>query len=226
MMRTLINRTSLALVVGLTLLLNLSSGSASHHEQPAMDHRFDDIDHWIRMFEDPARDAWQKPAEVIKAMRLEPGDVVVDLGAGTGYFTRRFALAVAPSGRALGLDIEPGMVRQMEDEAERLGLGNYEARVVKSDDPQLPPQSVDVVFLCNTYHHISDRVRYFRNIARSLKPGGRVINVDFYKETDFGPPREHKMARAVVEKEMTMAGYRLIRSHDILPRQYFLEFGL
>jgi ubiquinone/menaquinone biosynthesis C-methylase UbiE len=221
-----VKETLFALAFVLTLLLNLLSGCASHHEQPAVKHRFDDIDHWVKMFEDPERDIWQKPAEVVRAMKLRPGDIVADLGAGTGYFTRRFALAVAPSGKALGLDIEPNMVNYMNDDAKKLKLSNYEARIIKTDNPELPPQSVDVIFLCNTYHHIENRVEYFRNISKSLKPGGRVINVDFYKNTDFGPPRKHKIAREVVLKEMKTAGYHLIKSHDILPQQYFMEFGL
>ncbi len=213
-------------VLVLILLSSALAGCSNHHEQPAVKHRFDNIDHWVRMFEDPERDSWQKPAEVVKAMNLRPGDVVADIGAGTGYFTRHFAVAVGPSGKAIGLDIETGMVEYMKEDAKKLHLNNYMARVVKTDDPELEDSSVDVIFLCNTYHHIENRVTYFRNVAQSLKQGGRVINVDFYKDSDFGPPREHKLAKEVVLKEMEMAGYRLVASHDFLPQQYFLEFAL
>ena len=213
-------------VLILILLSTTLAGCSNHHEQPAVKHRFDNIDHWVKMFEDPARDSWQKPAEVVKAMNLRPGDVVADIGAGTGYFTRHFAVAVGPSGKAIGLDIEMGMVEYMKEDAKKLHLNNYTARVVKTDDPELEDNSVDVIFLCNTYHHIENRIAYFRNVAQSLKQGGRIITVDFYKDTDFGPPREHKLAKEVVLKEMNKAGYRLIASHDFLPQQYVLEFGL
>lgn len=199
---------------------------ASEQHAPATEQRFRDIEFWVNIFEDPERDAWQKPAEVVKKMQLKPGDIVADIGAGTGYFTRRFAVAVGPGGKAVGLDIEKSMVDYMNEDAGKLGLGNYKARVVRTDDPELEPQSVDVIFLCNTYHHIENRIEYFKKVSKSLKPGGRIISVDFYKDIDFGPPRDHKLAKDVVLGEMKEAGYRLIASHDILPYQYFLEFGL
>jgi arsenite methyltransferase len=201
---------------------NHQAHQTSVQHELATQQRFTDIEHWIKMFEDPERDKWQKPAEVTEAMNLSPGDVVADIGAGTGYFTRHFAVAVAPGGKALGLDIEPSMIKYMNEDARKLNLASYEARVVKTDDPELAPGSVDVVFLCDTYHHIENRVEYFRNVAKSLRPNGRVIIVDFHKDMDFGPPREHKLAEEIVLKEMKEAGYKLIKSHDILQDQYFI----
>jgi ubiquinone/menaquinone biosynthesis C-methylase UbiE len=189
--------------------------------------RFDDVDKWVKRFEDPNRQEWQKPDEVVKALNLKPGSVVADIGAGTGYFTRVFARAVGPKGRALGLDIEHSLVNYMKEDARKLNLKNYEAKVIKTDDPELGPNSVDVVFLCNTYHHIDNRVQYFGSISKSLKPGGRIVIVDFYKKKmKEGPPPRHKLPKEAVIKELKDAGYRLIRSHDFLPYQYFLEFGM
>lgn len=183
---------------------------------------------WIKAFEDPERDKWQKPSEVVEKLNLKPGDVVADIGAGTGYFTRHFAWAVGPGGKALGLDIEPDMVKYMEEDARKLNLQNYIPLIVKTDDPGLEPASVDVVFLSNTYHHIENRMDYFKNVSKGLKPGGRVVIVDFYdKPLPVGPQGPgHKLAREIVLKEMQEAGYQLIRSWDFLPYQYFLEFGL
>lgn len=153
--------------------------------------------------------------------------MIADIGAGTGYFMRRFALAVGPQGKALGLEIEASMVEHMRQEARRLNLTNYEARLVKLDDPGLPPQSVDVIFLSNTYHHINDRVNYFRKFSKSLKLNGRIVIVDFYrKPLPVGPrPLEQKVSEETIIKELGQAGYRLIRSLNFLPYQYFLEFG-
>lgn len=217
---------STSIVTVFILILLTGCANQQEYHSTATQQRFDDIDVWVKRFEDPERDKWQKPVEVVKAMNLRPGDVVADIGAGTGYFTRHIAVAVGPSGKALGLDIEPGMVKYMAEDARKLNLKNYEARVVKTDDPGLAPHSVDVIFLCDTYHHIENRVQYFRNVSASLKPGGRVVVVDFIKDTDFGPPREHKMAQEVVLEEMKKAGYRLIKSHDLLQYHYFLEFGI
>jgi len=193
---------------------------------PASQQRFNDIEVWVKRFEDPERDKWQKPAEVVKMMDLKPGDIVADIGAGTGYITRHIAVAVGPEGNALGLDIEQSMVDYMNEDAKKLGLKNYTAKVVSTDDPALEPDSVDVIFLCNTYHHIENRSAYFKNISKSLKHGGRVITVDFYKDTDFGPPRDHKLAKDVVLKEMAQAGYRLDKDLQFLEHQYYLEFVL
>lgn len=200
------------------------SGQQAHH---TASHRFDDIAVWVKVFEDPERDTWQKPEEVVKTMNLRRGDVVADIGAGTGYFTRRFAAEVGPEGKALGLDIEQSMIDYMKEDAEKRNLHNYMARVVKTDDPQLAPRSVDVVFLCDTYHHIDERVSYFRNVAAALRSGGRVVIVDFYKkELPYGPPPDHKLSKDVVIKEMGQAGYKLNRELHFLPYQYYLEFGI
>ncbi|MEW6599671.1 MAG: methyltransferase domain-containing protein [Nitrospirota bacterium] len=216
-----------ALLIGpLFSCTNHQAHQVSAGHEPATQQRFNDVEAWVKRFEDPERDKWQKPAEVVKAMNLREGDVVADIGAGTGYFTRHIAVAVGPSGKALGLDIEPGMVEYMKEDAKKLNLNNYEARVVRTDDPELAPHSVDVIFLCDTYHHIENRVEYFSNIIPSLKPGGRVVVVDFIKDSDFGPPRDHKMAQEVVVDELQRAGYKLIRTHALLPYQYFLEFGM
>jgi ubiquinone/menaquinone biosynthesis C-methylase UbiE len=201
-------------------------------QQPSEKHkvpqfRFDDVDKWVKRFEDPKRRQWQKPDEVVKTLNLKPGDIVADIGAGTGYFTRRFARVVGPKGRALGLDIEQPLVNYMKEDARKLNLINYKAWVIKPDDPELESRSVDVVFLCNTYHHIDKRVDYFRRLSMSLKPGGRVVIVDFYKKKmPEGPPQKHKLAKQNVIGELKKAGYRLIRSHDFLPYQYFLEFEM
>ena len=124
-------------------------------------------------------DAVRKPDEVVAAIAPQPGQVVVDLGAGSGVFTRRFAAAVGSRGKAIGLDIEPGSVEALKADAAKLGLANYEARLVQPDDPGIPARSADVIFLSNTYHHIENRVSYFSKLKAALKPGGRLIIVDF-----------------------------------------------
>lgn len=198
------------------------------HQQLHAQQQFSDIQKWVEIFESPDRAEWQKPDEVVQRMNLKSGDIVVDIGAGTGYFTRLFAKAVGTQGKAIGLDIEASMVEYMKEDARKLSLKNYEARVVKPDDPELAAKSVDVIFICNTYHHIEDRGNYLKRLAAALKPNGRIVIVDFYKKPLPVGPRSlaHKISEEEVKKEFLKAGYRLIRSLDFLPYQYFLEFGL
>ena len=155
------------------------------------------------MFEGAERDTWRKPDEVVKQLQLHTGDVVADIGAGTRYFTRRFATAVGPRGKALGLDIEATMVTHINSEAQKQGIANLNARQVPPNDPQLGPQSVDVVFICNTYHHnMQERVAYTRLLAQALKPGGRVVIIDFHKRPLLlGPPVEWKLTSETVTEE-------------------------
>jgi arsenite methyltransferase len=177
--------------------------------------------------QDYGRDSWQKPDEVMKSLNLKPGDVIADIGAGTGYFTRRFAKAVSPGGQALGLEIVSSNVESMKRDADRLGLDTYKARLVEPDDPGFEPGSVDIVFLCDAYHHLRNRVEYFKTVSRGLKKDGRVVIVDFYnKRMAVGPPPSHTVAKAVVLEEMKAAGYKLLNDKDFLSYQYYLEFGL
>lgn len=198
------------------------------HHRPSAHHTFEDIEKWIKLFEDPKRKEWQKPDEVVKQLNLKPGDVVADIGAGTGYFTRLFAIAVGPDGKALGLDTEPNMVHYMREDARKRNLTNYIPRLVKPDDPRLELNSADVIFICNTLHHVEDRVNYLKIISKSLKQNGRIVIVDYYKRPlPVGPKSlEMKIAKEQVISEFQEAGYRLKRSLDFLPYQYFLEFTL
>ena len=167
-----------------------------------------------------ADDVWRKPDDVVSALQLRPGMTVVDLGAGSGVFTRRFARAVGPAGRAIGLDINPGAIDALKKDAASTGLTNYEARLVTEDDPAIPAASADVIFLSNTYHHLEDRVAYLTRLRSSLKPAGRLVIVDFLPGQ---MPMDHP-DRQQVERELASAGFRLVRSHDFLPRQFFVEF--
>lgn len=185
-------------------------------------HRFGGAEKWAQVFDDPARDAWQKPDEVIRALKLAPDAHVADIGAGTGYFAVRFARAV-PQGRVYGVDAEPDMVRYLGVRAQREKLANLTAVAAKPNDPGIP-NAVDLVILVDTYHHIPDRERYFRNLQKSLKPGGRLAIIDFTLDSPEGPPRRARIPADAVKKELARAGYKLAQEHAFLPHQYFLVF--
>src|SRR6266851_6763766 len=148
---------SVSFVITLMAVLLLPHTPRAQEHAPTAHHGFGDVAHWAGVFESPDRAKWQKPDEVVRALDLKPGQTVINIGAGTGYFTRRFAKAVGPSGAVIGLDVEPGMVDYMKADAKKLGLQNYHARVVKADDPELSPNSADVIFFCDTLHHVDDR---------------------------------------------------------------------
>jgi len=194
---------------------------AQHGHQPMHGH-FSDAEHWARVFDDPARNKWQKPDEVIAALALAPDARVADIGSGTGYFAVRLARAV-PQGRVYGADLEPDMVKYLNARAEKEKLPNLSAHVAAADDPKLPAP-VDLVLVVDTYHHIDARADYLAGLRASLRPGARVAIIDFKPDSPTGPPPAGRIAPAQVEKEMAQAGYRRIAAHDFLPYQYFLVF--
>jgi predicted methyltransferase len=205
-------------LAGTGLAPGLGYAQAPHTHQ----HSFSGAEHWARVFDDPERDAWQKPHQVIEALALKPDAVAADIGSGTGYFAVRLAHFV-PQGRVYAVDIEPDMVQYLANRARREGLDNLAAVTGAPDDARLP-RKVDLVLMVDTYHHIARREDYFRKLAQSLNPGGRVAIIDFNAQSAMGPPPAARIAKARVLAEMEGAGYRLVGEHDFLPNQYFLMF--
>ena len=187
-----------------------------------MDHGFSGAEQWAKLFDDPKRDASQKPREVIDALALKPDSVIADIGSGTGYFAVRFA-HMAPKGRVYGVDVEPDMVKYLAERAKREDLKNLTAVAGTPDDPRLP-EKADLVIMVNVFHHIGDRERYFRNLRGSLKPNGRLAIIDHSMESREGPPRSARIAPERVMSELKSAGYALAQEHEFLPTQYFLVF--
>jgi len=185
-------------------------------------HSFGGAEHWARVFDDPARDEWQKPHEVIQALNLAPDAVVADIGSGTGYFSIRLAHFV-PKGRVFGVDIEPDMVKYLAERAKREGLANVTAVAGQPGDARLPAK-VDLVLMVDVFHHIADRGPYFRRLRNSLKPAGRVAIIDFKKNSPMGPPAGERIAPDEVKTELRAAGYAPVKELDFLPDQYFLIF--
>jgi len=217
------------LVFFLCVVLSNLSWAQQHGQQGHSERRGpSDINKYIESLEQPERDKDQKPDEVIKALALNEYMTIADIGAGSGYFTRKFVWVIQDRGMVYAIDIEPAMLKYNEEMVEHLHTP-YNAKFVlgKPDDPMLPAKSVDLVFLCNTYHHVEKRPDYFRQVRAALKPGGRVAIIDFYHDErsgQLGFPKEHLVARDKVMQEMVEAGYKLRKEHDFLPRQYFLEF--
>ena len=191
-----------------------------------MHRRHGDPTAYIASLDDPARDAYQKPDEVLEALALRPGEVVADIGAGSGYFTVRLARAVGQAGHVYAVDVSPDMIRHLNRRLRDAGFRNVSTVLSEPDDPLLPQASVDRVVIVDTWHHVEDQPSYLEHLKRVLRPGGQVVHIDFRKGDDVpvGPPPAMKIAREDLVREMEDAGFRLAAEHTFLPYQYFLVF--
>jgi SAM-dependent methyltransferase len=219
----------LALVGALAALVSIRSAS-TQRPSPAPSDEADgqygnpsNLDDYISELSSPARDAWQKPDQVVTALGLKKGETACDIGSGPGYFTLRLARAVGPSGFVYAIDVEARMLQALRERIERARVRNVAPVLAVADDPLLPQGACDVVLVVNTYHHFPDRTGYLTRLRQSLKPHGRVVNIDYVrKPTPIGPPLDHRVAREAFLKEAKVAGLSLAGEQSFLPYQYFL----
>jgi SAM-dependent methyltransferase len=206
------------LTLATVAVVHTAAAQSPHTHQ----HSFGDAEKWAHVFDDPERDAWQKPHAVIEALALKPDAAVADLGAGTGYFAARLA-NMLPKGVVYAVDLEPDMVKYLGERAKREGLANLKPVQATAGEARLPAK-VDLVLLVDVYHHIEARERYFQRLAASLRPEARVAVIDFRLDSPEGPPKAARIAPERVKAELARAGYALVEEHGFLPRQYFLVF--
>ena len=205
---------------GVLVLIVLPAPAAAETGHHA--HTYDFESFRIRM-EDPARAQWQKPAEVVTALRLHRGDRVADIGAGTGYFTALLAQVVGESGTVYAADIDTRAVRYMRSRFRREKAPQIRVIQASADDPKLPAR-VDLIFICDTWHHIEHRIDYARRLRRSLRKNGRLVIVDFKPDADptIGPPKEMRVSAEQISDELRQGGFRVAQEPDFLPMQYML----
>ncbi len=200
--------TSPALVV-IVASAPLTAQVAHQHHPPAS------AEEYARVLNDPKRDAWQKPREVVTALALRKDESVADIGAGTGYFALRFA---RHAGTVYAVDIDEKLLAM----AARDAPPNLKTVLASPDDPKLPPSSVDTIFFCDVLHHIANRPAYYEKLLKALKPGGRIVMIDFHKKPlPVGPGLDMKLSSEQVDNEMAAAGLRKVKSFDFLEYQYF-----
>ncbi len=174
--------------------------------------------------ERPEREREERTDLLLKEMELQPTDVVADVGAGSGYFTFRLAPLV-PRGKVLAVDIQPEMLQKIRDAKPRAGAANVETVLGSITDPNLPADSVDVALFVDAYHEFSHPYEMMVNVRKALKPGGRVVLVEYRAEDPKVPIRpRHKMTEAQAVKEMEAAGFTFGGNRNSLPQQHILIF--
>ena len=182
--------------------------------------------HGADWLERPERDEEERPAEVIAAMGLKPGDMVGDIGAGTGYFSRRFAKAVAPEGKVYAVEIQPEMLEKMADLCAKDGVTNIVPILGTETDPLLPDAALDWLFLADVYHEFQQPEPMLAKMLASLKPGGRVALIEYrlLGDTSRHIREEHRMSVKQVLAEWQPAGFQLVDLLEFLPSQHLFIF--
>jgi len=209
----------------LILPLTVTAQDAVKRDDHQMHQLHRDPKAYIGTLEDPKRDAYQKPHEVVHALNLKSGEVIADIGAGSGYFTFHLARHVGDKGKVYAVDVSPDMILHINRRIRELKANNVVSVLADSDDPLLPDRSVNRFFFSDSWHHIDNQTKYLALMKRMLKPGGEIVMIDFHKkELPVGPPLQMKIAREDLIKRLESDGYQLAKEHTFLPYQYFLVF--
>jgi len=199
---------------------SLAPGINKTYEKP-------DVERIAKSYERTNREVVQHLDAIVDACQLKPGMAVADVGAGTGLFTRPFARKVAPGGKVYAVDITPDFIEYIEKTCREEGLRNVVGVVNKDTSAELPPHSVDLVFICNTYHHFEYPMKMLQSIYRAVRPGGRVVLVDYKKEKGVSPEWVFGHVRAdkkLTMEEVTRAGFKFLDSPDFMRIHYLLRF--
>src|SRR5262245_55932148 len=188
-----------------------------------------DLKEFIQKFEGESREIAAHARDIVAACKLKPGMVVADVGAGTGSFTRKFAEAVGEKGKVFAVDIAPTFLRHIEKTCREGKLTNVETVLCDQFSTKLPKDSVDLVFVCDTYHHFEFPQRPLQSIHDALRPGGQVILIDFHRikgnssEWVMGHVRA---GQEVFVREITAAGFAVAGEEKILKENYFVRFEM
>lgn len=186
-----------------------------------------DVKEYLGKFEGESREIYAQRKEIVAACKLKPGMAVADVGAGTGLFTRLFVKEVGPKGKVFAVDIAPKFIEHIQKICKEEGLSNVDGVVCTEDSVRLPPKSVDLVFICDTYHHFEFPIKTMRSIHEALRPGGQVVLIDFRRIE--GKSREWvlghvRAGQEVFTKEIESCGFKQVGEKDFLKENYFLHF--
>lgn len=222
--------TKLHLLPILLILLGSPLAAQETSVNPGINKTFENpnVPEFIGRFEKEGRDAFDHRKEIVAALDLKPGMVVADVGTGTGLFARMFSPLVGESGKVFGVDTSPKFVAHVEKLAEEQSLKNIVGVVCAPNDVRLPPQSVDLVFICDTYHHFEFPAKMMRSIHKALKPGGQVVLIDYARVKGVSSEWVMSHVRAgqeVFSREIVDAGFKQVgEKKDLLKESYFVRF--
>ena len=211
--------------VAAAVLLLVAAGAEAQRRHPVSGRVFAPVmgvagAGWLERTE---REREEAPSKAIEALDLKPGMVIADIGAGSGYYTSRMAKKVAPAGRVIATDIQPGMIEILERRIKSEGLGNVTTILGAIDDPKLQPNSIDLAIMVDVYHELQQPQLFLQRLKPAFKPGGRLVLLEFRKEDPNVPILEvHKMSVAEVRAELEAEGYAIDRVIDILPWQHII----
>src|SRR3990172_3049614 len=180
----------------------------------------------IPLLEDPGRDTWQKPEEILNALDIKKGQTVADIGAGSGYLTVKLSERIDATGTIYAVDIQQEMLDYISKRLVEKGIKNVSFVFGTMDDPKLPPNSLDIAILLSTYHEIAQPIDFIKKIKLALKPKGRLAILEFSDESPIGPPMRVRLPEDLVINELKQAGFTLSqRQTFLMPYHYFFIFS-
>jgi ubiquinone/menaquinone biosynthesis C-methylase UbiE len=219
----------LVLLLPLCLAMGLSLHAQDKSVRPGINKPFEDPDvkDFVGKFEVESREVFTKRKEIVAACKIKPGLTIADVGAGTGLFTRLFAAEVGEKGKVYAVDIAPKFIEHIKQTCDKAGLKNVQGVVCKPDSVELPENSVDLVFICDTYHHFEFPFKTMASIHRALRSGGQVVVVDFHRIP--GKSREWilnhvRAGEKTVVAEIVSSGFKKIGEEKILEENYLVRF--
>jgi ubiquinone/menaquinone biosynthesis C-methylase UbiE len=211
------------------LLAGAYSPAQDKSVRPGINDAFKDPDlkKYLETFEGESREISMQRKEILAACKLKPGMMVADVGAGTGLFTRQFAAEVGPKGKVFAVDIAPTFLDYIRKTCKEGGITNVETVLCTDKSTELKPDSVDLVFICDTYHHFEFPQRTLDSIHKALKPGGQLVLIDFHRIAGKSSAWTMVHVRAgqeVFTQEIVVAGFRVVGEEKFLKENYLVRF--
>lgn len=212
------------------LLASLTAGGQQQSVKPGINDEYEhnvDADRYEKQFESQGREAYDRRDDIVRALKLRPGMNVADIGTGTGLFVPFFSAGVGAGGRVYAVDISKEFVEHVKSKAEHLGLKNVETVLCTDRSVELPPESIDLAFLCDVYHHFEYPRDSLASIRNALRPGGGLVVVDYQREPGKTPDwrmTHVRAGKAQVKTEIEAAGFEQVEDLNLLRDNYFVRF--